>query len=237
MPQHLDSKPPIAADEVNSLIAHYDEAARLAIPGYEVMHTMSLACLLAYLPERADLLVVGPGTGTELVRLGEANPQWNFLGVDPSADMLRIAEHKMALHQLSNRVKLVQGYTHDLPTDTLYDAATSIMVMHFIPESDKLQFLESISQRLHPSAPFVLVTLAVEKESQELKQLMPVLDAYWSEVGLPAQRKEEVVTGFNQTVHPLPEASILNLLEQAGFQKIIRFYTGLWVGGWLAFKS
>ena len=66
---------------------------------------------------------------------------------------------------------------------------------------------------------------------------MPVLNAYWSEVGLPPQRKEEVVTGFNQTIYPLPETSILNLLEQSGFQKIIRFYTGLWVGGWLAFKS
>ena len=230
-PIDFDNNPPVAANE-------YDEAAQLALPGYEVMHTMVLACLQACLAERADLLVVGAGTGMELIRLGEARPQWHFLGIDPSAKMLAIAEQKITLHQLSNRVKLVQGYTQDLPIDTLYHAATSILVMHFIPEaSGKLQFLSSIAQRLHASAPLVLVDVFGEKGSQELEQLMSILQAYWNSVGLPPQKQQQVLAGFNQGVYPLPETSTLNLLEQAGFQKTIRFYTGLWVSGWLAFKT
>jgi tRNA (cmo5U34)-methyltransferase len=228
-PIDFDNNAPITADE-------YDRAAQLALPGYEAMHTMVLACLQAYLPESADLLVVGSGTGMELARLGNACPQWHFLGIDPSEKMQAIAKQKMSHHQLSHRVKLIQGYTQDLPTDILYNAATSILVMHFIPPSDKLQFLQSIAQRLHPSAPLVLVDVFGEKQSQELKQLMPILHAYWNAMGFPPQKQQELLAAFDQGVYPLAETSILNLLEQAGFEKTMRFYTGLWVGGWLAFK-
>jgi tRNA (cmo5U34)-methyltransferase len=228
-PIDFDNNPPITADE-------YDRTSVLTLPGYEAMHTMVLACLQAYLPESADLLVVGSGTGMELTRLGNACPQWHFLGIDPSEKMQAIAKEKMSHHQLSQRVKLIQGYTQDLPTDILYNAATSILVMHFIPPSGKLEFLQSIAQRLHSSAPFVLVDVFGEKQGKELKQLMPILQAYWNVMGLPRQKQQEFLVRFDQGVYPLAETSILNLLEQAGFEKTIRFYTGLWVGGWLAFK-
>lgn len=228
-PIDFDNNAPIAADE-------YDRAAQLALPGYEAMHTMVLACLQAYLPETADLLVVGSGTGMELTRLGKASPQWHFLGIDPSEKMQAIAKEKMSHHQLSDRVKLIQGYTQDLPTDILYDAATSILVMHFIPPAEKLQFLQSIAQRLHPSAPLVLVDVFGEKTSQQLKELITILHAYWNAMGLPPQKQQELLAAFHQGVYPLAETSVLDLLEQAGFEKTMRFYTGLWVGGWLAFK-
>jgi tRNA (cmo5U34)-methyltransferase len=234
MPQQpidFDNNSPVAANE-------YDEAAQLALPGYEVMHTMVFACLQAYLPERAKLLVVGAGTGMELIRLGKACPQWHLLGIDPSAKMLAIAEQKITHHQLSERVKLIQGYIQDIPTEAFYNAATSILVMHFIPDaSSKLQFLSSIAQRLHPSAPFVLVDLFGEKGSQELGQMMPILHTYWNAVEFPTPKQQQLLAGFNQGVYPLPETSILSFLEQAGFQKMMRFYTGLWAGGWLAFKT
>lgn len=228
-PIHFDNNSPITPDE-------YDRTAQLALPGYEAMHTMVLACLQAYLPESADLLVVGSGTGMELTRLGNASPGWHFLGIDPSEKMQEIAKQKMSHHQLSHRVKLIQGYTHSLPTDILYNGATSILVMHFIPPSDKLQFLQSIAQRLHSSAPLVLVDVFSERTSQELKQLMPILQAYWNAAGVPPQKQQELLAGFHQGIYPLAETSIVNLLEQAGFEKTMRFYTGLWVGGWLAFK-
>jgi len=227
---NFDHNAPIAVDE-------YDQAAQLALPGYEAMHTMVLSCLQAYLPEQADLLIVGAGTGMELVRLGQAQPQWHFQGVDPSVKMLASAQQKLAQHQLAQRVTLTQGYTQDLPTDVRYHAATSILVMHFIPEADKLQFLENIAQRLSPSAPFVLVDVFGQKASQELEHLMPVLQSYWNIMGLPPDKQQQLLAGFKQGVYPIAESSLLHLLKQAGFDKTIRFYTGLWVGGWLTFKQ
>jgi len=98
----FDTNPTIAPDE-------YEQRIRLALPGYEVMHTFVLACLRSCLPETADLLVVGAGGGMELVRLGQSNPQWRLLGVDPSAKMLAIAQQRIEQHQLTQRIQLIQG--------------------------------------------------------------------------------------------------------------------------------
>ncbi len=227
----FDTNPTVAADE-------YEQMVRLALPGYEVMHTFVLACLRSCLPQTADLLVVGAGGGMELVRLGQGNPQWQLLGVDPSEKMLAIAQQKIAQHQLSQRIRLIQGYVQDLPTDTVYDAATSILVMHFIPEEDgKLAFLQGIAQRLKMSAPLILVDVFGTKGSSELEKIIATIHAYWEETGLPADKQKQLLETFKNAAYPLSEARILALFQQAGFSRVIRFYTGLWVGGWMAFKG
>ncbi|NDJ20539.1 methyltransferase domain-containing protein [Nostoc sp. B(2019)] len=226
----FDTNPPIAADE-------YEQMVSLALPGYEVMHTFVLACLRSCLSETANLLIVGAGGGMELIRLGQSNPQWQFLGVDPSEKMLAIAQQKITQHQLSQRIKIIQGYVQDLPNDLVYDAATSILVMHFIPDDNaKLTFLQSIAQRLKTSAPFILVDVFGTKGSTELEQTIATLQAYWKETGLSEDKQKQLLENFNSRVYPLSEAKILELLQQAGFSRVIRFYTGLWVGGWMAFK-
>lgn len=227
----FDKNPTIAADE-------YEQMARLALPGYEVMHTFVLACLRSCLLETANLLVVGAGGGMELVRLGQGNSQWQLVGVDPSEKMLAIAQQKIAQHQLSQRIRLIQGYVQDLPSDTAYDAATSILVMHFIPDEEgKLAFLQGIAQRLKTAAPFILVDAFGTKGSYEIEKSIAALHSYWNETGLPVDKQKQLLENFNSGVYPLSEAQILLLLQQAGFSGVIRFYTGFWVGGWMAFKE
>jgi tRNA (cmo5U34)-methyltransferase len=85
---HFDANPPVATNE-------YDNMARMALPGYESMHTMALSCLRLHLPETANLLIVGAGTGMELVKFSEGNREWQMLGVDPSRNILGIAQGKI----------------------------------------------------------------------------------------------------------------------------------------------
>ncbi|MBW4616859.1 MAG: class I SAM-dependent methyltransferase [Desmonostoc vinosum HA7617-LM4] len=227
----FDINPSITADE-------YEQTARLALPGYELMHTFVLACLRSCLPETANLLVVGAGGGMELVHLGQSNHQWQFLGIDPSKKMLAIAQKKIAQHQLSQRIQLVQGYIQDLQNDAIYDAATSILVMHFISnEDDKLAFLQEIARRLKTSAPLILVDVFGIKGSAELEKIMAILHTYWQETGLPVDKQKQLLENFKNAVYPLSETKLLALLQQAGFSSVTRFYTGLWVGGWMAFKA
>jgi tRNA (cmo5U34)-methyltransferase len=126
----FDSNPPFAVNE-------YDKMIQMALPGYEAMHTMALACLRSHLPEKASLLVVGAGTGTELVKFGKGSCQWQMLGVDPSSNMLAIAQEKIQHYGLSERIQLFPGLTQELPQTPLYHAATCILVMHFIPDDGK----------------------------------------------------------------------------------------------------
>jgi len=56
-------------------------------------------------------------------------------------------------------------------------------------------------------------------------------------MGMPLEKHLETMAAFHQGVYPVSESRTLNLLQQAGFSKILRFYTGLWVGGWIATSS
>ncbi len=227
----FDANPPIATNE-------YDQMAKMALPGYEAMHTMVLSCLRSRLPQTANLLIVGAGTGKELVSIGQGNQDWQMLGVDPSADMLSLAEEKIQQHGLSERVKLFQGYTENLPATPLYDAATSILVMHFIADDgSKLAFLESIAQRLKSSATFILVDVFGEKNTPQFEQMVSFVKAYWQEMEIPPEKTEKLLEKVNQGVYPISEVRVLELLQQAGFGNVMRFYTGLWVGGWMATKN
>src|ERR1700690_2383144 len=124
----------------------YDSRVRQHIPGYEILHGLSETLLAAELPEKASVLVVGTGTGMEMVDWAPKHPGWNFMGTDSAQAMLGIAQQKVAEAGLSNRVRLHCGNVQDLPEES-FDAATSLLVLHFVPEEQKRDMLSAIAER------------------------------------------------------------------------------------------
>ena len=41
------------------------------------------------------MLVVGAGSGNEIIQLAEGRPHWSFTGIDPSESMLTIAKERL----------------------------------------------------------------------------------------------------------------------------------------------
>jgi SAM-dependent methyltransferase len=68
--------------------AYDDKNSKLA-PISENMHFL-IRLVLKGLPPRSRVLCVGVGTGAEILSLFRAFPDWTFLGVDPSAEMLKV---------------------------------------------------------------------------------------------------------------------------------------------------
>ncbi len=71
--------------------AGYDERIRNLFPFYETIHTAINAVLRGVLGAESELLIVGAGTGAEILELGKSNPGWRFLGIDPAKPMLNLA--------------------------------------------------------------------------------------------------------------------------------------------------
>ncbi len=62
----------------------YDLDIRKAILGYESLHGMTQSLLQTSLSKSARLLIVGSGTGMELVNYSKLNPEWLLTGVNPA---------------------------------------------------------------------------------------------------------------------------------------------------------
>ncbi|GIN97276.1 hypothetical protein J6TS1_31460 [Siminovitchia terrae] len=71
---------------------------------------------------------------------------------------------------LENRVRLIRGTIDGLlPSESKFDAASCILVLHFIDgEQEKLKLLKSIKGHLKHGAPFVLVSVYGDRDNAEL---------------------------------------------------------------------
>jgi tRNA (cmo5U34)-methyltransferase len=229
---NFDKTPPIKVEE-------YDKSIRLFCPAYEEMFKLTHSSLRARLPEKAGILIVGAGTGMEICEFTPLNPGWSFKGVDPSQDMLDITTTKLCDNNLSNHIELIKGYVDDLEDKETFDAATSILVMHFHKDDgSKLEFLKSISKRLKHGAPFVLIDGYGDPSSKEFIELIASWKQYPVIHGVP---KEAVETAFNEVIMKMvrfvPETRILELMKFAGFTGTFKFYSGFLYGGWIGFKE
>lgn len=214
----------------------YDDTAYKIIPSYHSIYELTQHLLRDRLDEEARILVAGAGTGKEIVECSQNNPKWFFTGFDPAEPMLCIARKKMADASLENKVSLVLGMIDDV-TKKDFDAATSILVMQFLPDDGtKLNYLKGIFDKLKPGAFLILVDLEGEVGSEEYN----TLNTAWKNQQLFTRgdddrvRKEFMIR--EKEVHFIPQNRIESLLGEVGFYKIYKFFKAYLFGGYVAIK-
>jgi tRNA (cmo5U34)-methyltransferase len=216
----------------------YDLDIRKAIPGYESLHGMAQSLLQTSLSESAKLLIVGSGTGMELVNYSQLNPGWSLTGIEPSPEMMAIAKLELINQELQERVNLHTGYVNSLPETELMDAATLMLVMHFLPDDGaKLQLLQDIAQRLKPGAKFILADLYGDQGASYFNQFIQAWQAlYFSQLDEETRAKAETnfPASIKNSIYFVPEARIIELLQMAGFNQVSKFYQAFLFGGWIA---
>jgi tRNA (cmo5U34)-methyltransferase len=215
----------------------YESKIRRIVPGYEVMHDLSLNLLHNYLPSYANVLVSGAGTGQEVLSYSIVNPTWQVTGVDPTGKMLSVAIERVNEKKLSDRIQLKQGHVKDLPPVACFEAATSILVMQFIPDDgSKKEYLTEISSRLKAGAKFIIIDLVGDKTTHEFNMFLSTWEARQLLMG---EDKEEVQKDFEHVKMDLQfitENRMNDLLQEAGFREIHKFFQAYLFSGWIAEK-
>lgn len=216
--------------------AEYAVQSRIALAGYDACHELA-ACLLAASIGRdqaAALLVVGAGgTAQEILCAAPLAPHWCFTAVDPSAPMLDLARASIEAAGLTARVTIRQGTVADLPTETAYDGATLIGVLHHLPgDAAKQDVLAAIARRVKPGAPFILAG------NRHAYASRPLFLAAWGERWRQHGASEDEVTAklgkiLQGADPPESDQTIAEFLNQAGFEPPQQFFSSLFWGAWL----
>lgn len=214
----------------------YDDTAHKIIPAYHSIYELTQHLLKDRLNKEARILIAGAGTGKEIIDCSQDNPHWYFTGFDPAEPMLSIARKKVAVASLQNKISLIHGLIDNV-TEKDFDAATSILVMHFLPDDGtKLNFLKGIVDKLKSGALFILVDLEGEIGSDEYN----TLNNAWKNQQICIRGEiDRVKNEFGireKEVHFIPQKRIESLLEEVGFIKVHKFFKAYLFGGYVAIK-
>ena len=215
----------------------YDEISKKIIPAYDALYELTRHLLREKIGDRAKILVAGAGTGKELIDYSRTNTNWLITGFDPSEKMLSIAKRKITAASLQNKISLVPGLIDDV-AETAFDAATAILVMHFLPDDgSKLRFLQGMATRVKQGATIAIVDIEGEPGSNAYQ----TLNNAWKNQQLSARNDPERVFEEFQTrekeVHCIAPTRMESLLKEAGFFDIILYFKAYLFGGYLATKA
>jgi len=214
-------------------VARYAEKPPRIVPGFADLHRMSALLLAERTPATGRVLVVGAGGGMELKTFAEFQPGWHLEGVDPSAEMLRLAE--ATLGPLMDRVRLHESYIDTAPEGP-FDAATCLLTFHFLPLEERRHTLQQILRRLKPGAPFVVAHHSFPQEENERAVWLARYAAFTVANGADQAQAEAgsaVMAARLTVLAPLQDEA---LLQEAGFADVRLFYAGFTFRGWVAYK-
>ena len=202
----------------------YDKNIHRFIPGYELVHQLTAAKLKILLPQKADILVIGVGTGTEILEFSKMNDRWRFTAIDLSEDMLNIAKRKFEKEAIGDRVDIHIGDVSSLNSVQKFDAAICLFVMHFIRTFNaKLRFVESIHSMLRYGAPFLFADLMnAESETEKLSQgeICRIL-------GLSDEVVDVMLEKLETDFFPLAFDALEKLIIKAGFKALSPYFQSL----------
>ena len=213
-------------------VARYAKDPPRKVPGFADLQRMATLLLEEHAPEDASILVLGAGGGLELKTFAQAHPKWRFEGVDPSAEMLTLAEQ--TLGPLGERVQLQQGYI-GAASEGPFDGATCMLTLHFLGADERRSTIAEVHRRLKPGAPFVVAHLSFPQEEGERALWLSRYAAFAAASGIDLEKAKSASAAIDKHLNIFTPEQDESILRDAGFSGISLFYAGLAFRGWVAY--
>jgi tRNA (cmo5U34)-methyltransferase len=214
------------------VVARYAEGPPRLVPGFAALQRMALILLRERAPQNARVLVHGAGCGLELKVFAEAEPDWRFVGVDTSAEMLKLAREVIGKH--ASRTVLHHGTIDTAPRER-FDAATSLLTLHFLDAGERRRTLSEIHKRLRPGAPLVVAHLSIPGTSENRGLWLKRYAAFAIDNGIAPENAKNAAAAIAEKLPILTPQQDEGILRHAGFEGVSLFYAGFTFHGWVAY--
>ena len=215
----------------------YDKRFLKLAPLRDALHLL-IHLVLSELPADARILCVGVGTGSELINLAQTFPQWQFTAVDPAAPMLDICRQRAEECGIASRCTFHEGYLDSLPASNAFDAATCLLVSHFIVQQDERRnFFSQIASRVRPNGYLVSSDLSSDMSTSAYQSLFEVWLRMQRYSEVPAEKVEKIRASFGRDVAVLSPLEIESIIVTSGFDTPVLFFQSLLIHAWYAKRT
>lgn len=207
----------------------YDAKRAAMAPMKDALHLV-IGCALSELPEDSNILCVGAGTGAELLALGEAFPHWRFTAVDPAEGMLEVCRERVEAAGMASRCRLHQGTLDSLPGTEPFDAATCVLVSHYLGERERrIDLFRTIASRVRAGGSLVNADLAADPSATGYEDMLEIWHRSMERAGMPSRRES---LGRGGTL--LAPSELESILVEAGWISPIPVFQWLLIRAWVS---
>ncbi|MEG3849656.1 class I SAM-dependent methyltransferase [Microcoleus sp. herbarium19] len=214
----------------------YDQRTAKIAPLRDALHLL-IRIVLSELPANARILCVGAGTGSELIYLAQTFPQWQFTALEPAAPMLDICRQRAAEIGIASRCTFHEGYLDSLPPSQSFDAATCLLVSHFIMQpQDRRNFFSQIASRLRPNGYLVSSDVVSDMSTSAYQSLLEVWLRMLRYAEIPTEEVEKFRASYGRDVAVLPPFEVESIIASSGFNTPVLFFQSLLIHAWYAKK-
>lgn len=197
-----------------------------------------VGAVFSTLPDDARILVVGAGTGAEILYLAERFPGWRFTAVEPAGQMLEILRRRADEHGILSRCELHRGYIETLPPSEPFDAATSILVSQFLVDADeRREYFRAIGERLRSGGVLASADLAADMASPAFPDMLEIWGRIMTGADVPPEALERMRATYARDVAVLPADQVATIIASAGFERPIQIFQAALIHGWVARRS
>ncbi|MFV2056333.1 MAG: class I SAM-dependent methyltransferase [Thiohalomonadales bacterium] len=212
--------------------ASFDKQVAKLAPMRDALHFL-IRMVFSELPTDARILCVGAGTGSELIALAQAFPQWRFTALDPAPHMLNICRQRAEENGITSRCTFHEGYLDSLPETDSYDAATCILVSQFFMHAkERREFFSQIAARIRPEGYLVSADLASDMSTYAYNKIFSIWERTMKYSDMSSEEVEMRLAAFGRKIAVLPPEEVKSIIASSGFDTPVLFFQTLLIHAW-----
>jgi tRNA (cmo5U34)-methyltransferase len=216
----------------------YDTHINVTIPYYQAFNREIINLVKAVGHDPALWLDTGCGTGTLIGKATDEFPKTKFMLVDPSPEMMEIAENKLAGQSKERYKFLAVSATQDivLPGDERPDVITAVLCHHYLHEEGRRLATKKCFELLKKGG----IYITFENVRPFTSFGTELGKANWKNFQVAAGKQvdiaEEHIKRFGTEYFPITVEDHISLLRSCGFPVVELFWYSYMQAGFYCVK-
>lgn len=198
-------------DTFDRLASEYDELKLRLIPGYRQVQDLALRYAGASPGQR--VLELGCGTGEWASAFFRNHPEADYVGVELSSNMRRLASTRLSAH--GNRFQVLgQDLNAALPEGP-FDLVVSFFAIHHVENKPRL--IRDVFASLAPGGQFLYADITIATDPELERSFLGGWVAFMIAAGLDTERIPHVLADHRDNDIAEPSSTQLSYLRAVGF--------------------